>query len=207
MLDGPAYRLETERLVLRCWSPERDSVLVRASLDRSDRHLRPFIPFMSQEPRSLEETAVWLRGHRAAFDGGRHFRYAMFDRAETQLIGEAMLLDRHGRGEREVGYWIDVEHVGRGYATEAAGALTRVALEIDRVDRVELQCVPENEASAAIAKKLGYRHEATLRRRAIGTDGVVRDLMIWNLFQDDYPESPARRIALRAYSCLGTQLL
>ena len=56
----PPYRIETERTLLRCWSPS-DAALLRASLDRSDTHLRPWIPFMKDEPRALEETADWLR--------------------------------------------------------------------------------------------------------------------------------------------------
>ena len=48
-----AYRVETPRLVLRCWSPE-DAPELRRALDDSDQHLRPWIPFMKDEPRNLE---------------------------------------------------------------------------------------------------------------------------------------------------------
>ena len=56
-------------------------------------------------------------------------------------------------------------HDGQGLATEVSAALTRVAFEIDQVDRVEIHCEPQNVRSAAVPRKLGYQHEATLARR------------------------------------------
>ena len=98
-----AYRVETERLVLRCWSPA-DAPVLRAALDACDQHLRPWIPFMKDEPRTLEQSAQWLRGHRAAFDTGTMFRYAVFDKAEQSMLGENMLMARVGPGGLEIGY-------------------------------------------------------------------------------------------------------
>jgi len=203
---GPAYRVETGRLVLRCWAPA-DAPRLRAALDRSDQHLRPFIPFMKDEPRTLAATAAWLRGHRASFDLDRHYRYAVLDAGERTLLGEAMLLDRHGDGEREVGYWLDRAHLGQGHATTAAAAMTRLAFELDAVDRVELQCAPDNVRSAALAARLGFVHEATLARRARDTEGKVIDLMMWTMFRSAYPTSPAAAVPLRAYDALGERLL
>ena len=47
-----AYRVHTDRLVLRCWSPE-DAPALRRALDACDAHLRPMIPFMKDEPQIL----------------------------------------------------------------------------------------------------------------------------------------------------------
>lgn len=190
--------------MLRCWAPT-DAAAMRGSLDASDAHLRPFIPFMRNEPRSLEETAQWLRGIRASFDGDQHYRYAVFDGSEQSLLGETMLLDRHGDGQWELGYWQDVHHCGAGYATEAAAALIRVAFEVMQVPRLELVCAPENAASVAVARKLGFTHDATLRRRLTDTDGAVRDAMIWTLFADEAARAPS--VEVRAYDCLGRGLL
>ena len=48
----PAYRVTTPRLLMRPWSPE-DAPLLRALLDRSDHHFRPYIPWMRDEPKPL----------------------------------------------------------------------------------------------------------------------------------------------------------
>ena len=160
----PAYRVETDRVVIRCWSPA-DAPLVRKALDDSDEHLRPWIPWMKDEPRTLAGTAEWLRGRRADFDLDTDYRYGVFDRDEQTLIGEIDLLRRAGKGAREIGYWINKASEGKGYATEITTAMVKVAFEIDRVDRLEIHCSPVNGASARIPEKLGFTHEATLKRR------------------------------------------
>ena len=38
------------------------------------------------------------------------------------------------------------------------------------------------------------------------SDDVVRDLTTWSLFADEYPNSPARALSLRAFDCLGTEI-
>lgn len=197
-----AYRVETERLVLRCWSPA-DAPVLRAALDACDEHLRPMIPFMKDEPRSLQQTAQWLRGHRAAFDLGQMYRYAVFDTAEQNLLGENMLLARVGPGGLEIGYWTHKDAIGQGYATEASCAMIRVAFDIEKVMRVEVMCAPENRASASIPARLGFTHEATLKKRALDSDGKTRDLMVWSLFATDYPSSPAAKTTFRAFDCMG----
>ena len=200
-----AYRVETDRLVLRCWSP-RDAPVLRAALDACDAHLRPMIPFMKDEPRSLQQTARWLREIRAAFDLGQMFRYAVFDAAEQKLLGENMLLARVGPGGLEIGYWTHKEVVGQGIANEATCAMIRVAFEIEKVKRVEIMCAPENKASASIPARLGFTHDATLKKRALDSEGVYQDLMVWSLFADDYPASPAASISLQAFDCMGDAL-
>ena len=94
-----AYRVETDRLLLRCWSPE-DAPALRAALDESDQHLRPWIPFMKDEPRTLSQTVDWLRQHRANFDTDKLYRYGVFSREDQTLVGENMLLPRDWRVRR-----------------------------------------------------------------------------------------------------------
>jgi RimJ/RimL family protein N-acetyltransferase len=200
-----AYRIETGRLLLRCWSPA-DAPVLRKALDDCDQHLRPYIPFMKDEPRSLDDTAQWLRGHRAAFDLDQMLRYAVFDRNGETLLGENMLLSRVGPGGLEIGYWIHKDAIGRGFATESTAVLTRVAFELEGMDRVEIFCAPENLASACIPAKLGFTHEATVRRRAHDANGELCDLMIWSLFAEDLTASPAASVNYTAYDCMGRQI-
>jgi len=202
----PAYRVETERLLLRCWAPE-DAPVLRAALDRSADHLRPWIPFMAQEPRSLEDTAEWLRGLRAMFDRSEHFRYPVWTRDGSALVGENMLLDRVGPGGLEIGYLTHLGHEGMGYAREATVAMIRLAFEVHGVERVEIHCAPENTASAAIPARLGFTCEAILTRRFRDTTDTPRDLMVWTLFAKDYARSTLGHQPLQAWDCLGRALL
>lgn len=204
-LNRPAYRVETSRLVMRCWSPD-DATAVRAAIDASARALKPWIPFMKEEPRSLVETGDWLRRHRAHFDLGLGFRYGVFDRQEAAVIGENMLLHRVGPDALEIGYWTRTGREGQGYASEATCAMVRVAFEVHAARRVEIHCAPGNAASAAIPAKLGFTHEATLRERTEDHLGQWHDLMIWTLLASEYAASPAARVEVAAFDALGEPL-
>ena len=158
---------------------------------------------MKDEPRSLQQTAEWLRGIRAAFDLRQNFRYGVFDPDGEKLLGENMLLTRAGPGAFEIGYWTDLDAIGQGIACEASSALIRVAFEIEEADRVEIMCAPENGASAAIPEKLGFTHDATLPQRATDSEGNTCDLMVWSLFARDYPSTPAVKTQMQAFDCLN----
>ena len=202
---GPAYSFETERLVARCWSPA-DAPAYRAALDDNDEHLRPYIPWMRDEPKPLEGTLEKLRKSRALFDTDRDYKYGVFERGADRIVGEVVLLTRAGPGALEVGYWIDRHFVGRGYASEAAAAVVRIAFEVQGVTRVELHHSAENAPSAAVAKRLGFTLDGTFRRRAHDSDDVVRDLTTWSMFADEYPASPAHATEVRAWDCLGNSI-
>lgn len=201
-----AYRIETPRVVLRCYEP-RDASPLKAAIDASLDWLRPWMPWAHAEPRSIEEKVALLRKFRGQFDLDQDFVYGAFAPGETEVIGSAGLHTRLGPDAREIGYWVHVAHAGRGLATEIAGALTRIGFEVAAQRRIEIHCAVDNVRSAAVARKLGFTHEATLRGRTLGVDGEPRDTMIWSLFAEDYAASPAARATLRAYDAAGTRLL
>ncbi|MEW5929317.1 MAG: GNAT family protein [Gemmatimonadota bacterium] len=204
-LPGPAYRVHTPRLVVRCWEP-RDAPLLSAAVEASLEHLRAWMPWAAAEPKDLETRIEDLRRFRGNFDLGVDLMYGIFDRPEARVLGGTGLHTRAGE-RREVGYWIHAGHVGRGLATEAAAALTRVAFEVERVRRLEIRCDPLNARSAAIPAKLGFRHEATLRGDALAPDGGPRDTMVWGLLADEYPESPAMASIVEAFDAVGRRII
>jgi len=204
--QGPAYRIETERLVIRCWQPQ-DAALIKDAIDASREHLREWMPWADTDPEPLAVVIKRLRQFRALFDADKDYVYALFSRDESLVIGGSGLHTRLGRDAREIGYWIHVDHINRGYATEASAALTKVAFEIDGMDRVEIDCSPENLASAAVPRKLGFVHEATLRRRGPVKAGEPVDSMIWSMHADDYPGSYPASTAIVAYDAAGEILL
>lgn len=203
-IPGPAYRLLTPRLCLRCWNPE-DAAILKAAVDASREHLIPWMPW-AQEETSLQMQIDRLRQVRAAFDLGQDFGYGILSRDESQVLGSSGLHNRQGDRVRHIGYWIHVDHIGQGYATETSAALTKVAILVEGLDRVEIHCDPANAASAAIPRKLGYTHEATLRRRSHWPNGKVEDSMIWTIFADDFPASPAAQLEIQAFDVAGREI-
>ena len=192
----PAYRIETQRLLLRCWSPA-DAPALKEAIDSSLSHLRPWLPWAQAHPLPLNLLIAELRQMRRLFDADEDYCLGAWEREGGQLVGGCGLHRRAGPGVLCLGYWLRADRVGHGFATEVAAALTRVGFETGASDRLEIRCQPDNRRSAGVAEKLGYRHEATLRRglRGRSASTAPRDAMIWSLLVEDYPRSPAAQRA------------
>jgi RimJ/RimL family protein N-acetyltransferase len=199
------YRIETERLAIRCYEPA-DAGLLKEAIDSSLEHLREFMPWAHDEPQTLEEKTALLKGFRAEFDRGENFIYAIFSRDEAELLGGTGLHPRIGPGGLEIGYWIRASATRQGLATESSAALTRVGFEVCVADRIEIRIEPGNTASFGIPRKLGFVEEATLRRRLPAREGEpLRDVTIFTLFCEDFDPSIAPDI--RAFDARGEQVL
>lgn len=203
---SPAYRIETERLVVRCWAPH-DAPLLKDAVDTSLGHLRAWMPWAHGEPQTLEEKVALLRRFRGQFDLDEDYVYGIFTRDESRVLGGTGLHARVGPNAREIGYWIRADAEGHGFVTETVAALTRVGFELERLERLEIRCDPENTRSAAVPRRLGYEHEATLRGRVRDAHDRPRDAMVFTLFADAYPSSPAAGATVHAFDAAGSRLL
>jgi len=205
-VPGPAYRIHTQRAVVRCWEP-KDAALLKTTLEANFEHLHPWMPWATSGPQDLQEKLNYIRHCRGEFDLGNDFIYGIFNSEESLALGGCGLHTRLGTDAREIGYWIHHDYINQGLATEIAAALTKVAFEVDRVERIEIHCDSANVRSAAIPRKLGYTHEATLLRRVRNSEGNLRDAMIWSLFAQDYPLSPSASTIITAFDATGRKII
>jgi RimJ/RimL family protein N-acetyltransferase len=205
--EGPPapYRIETERLVIRCYEPA-DAPLLKEAVDSSLEHLRPWMPWAETEPQTLEEKADLMKYFRSSFDTAENFTYGIFRADEGEVLGGTGLHGRIGPGGLEIGYWIRASATRQGFVTESTAALTRVGFEICEADRIEIRVEPGNDASMGVPRKLGFVEEATLRRRLPGrADGPLRDVTIFTMFLEDF--DPALAPAIRAFDARGKRLI
>jgi len=205
VISKPVYRIETKRLVVRCWDP-KDAALIQEAAAASKEHLLPFMPWAVNEPQTAEQKLELTRRFRGSFDRGEDYVYGIFNRDESRALGGTGLHTRLSGNALEIGYWLHKDFINQGLITESTAALTKVAFEIYHVDRMEIHCSIENLASAAVPRKLGYIHEAT-RRRLGYANGQPSDTMIWTLFADEYPNTPNASAAIRAFDVAGNSLL
>ena len=115
-ISGPAYRIVTDRLIIRCYHPI-DAPLLKEAIDASVEHLRPWMPWVESEPELLQTKIDRLRRFRGEFDLGHDFIYGIFDSTESKLLGGTGLHIRAGENAREIGYWIHADFINQGLAT------------------------------------------------------------------------------------------
>jgi RimJ/RimL family protein N-acetyltransferase len=106
---------------------------------------------------TLDRAATWRSvagniGHWALRGYGQ---WVVTLRSTGEQIGRAGLYHPEGWPGLEVGYVIAPEHQGRGFATEAAGAALRHAVEVVGAERVISLIQVGNVRSQRVAEKLG----------------------------------------------------
>lgn len=193
------YRIETDRLVIRCYQPT-DGPLLKKSIDESIDHLLPWMPWAKNEPETIQDKVERMRKYRGQFDLGIDYTFGIFSKDEKVLIGSTGLHVRVGEQAREIGYWINANYLKKGYALEAVKALTKVGFEIEGLERIEIHCDSNNIRSRNIPEKLQYIHEATLKDRTTDTQGNKRDVMIWTMFKADYFKSDLKKMDIKAFN-------
>jgi RimJ/RimL family protein N-acetyltransferase len=205
--QGPAYRLETARLRLRCLAPS-DTASVSRAISESLPHLRPWLTWTAHEPQTFAQRLTWVRTQRGHFDLGSDYCYGAFAKDESELFGCGLL--RLGTGdvdERELGYWIHQRELRRGLATELVSALLRAAFEIEQLDTVEIRTFPHNRASAGLAQKLGFSGPRLDPLSYPPPDGGKCDMHVYTLSRVEYANSPARLCPIEAYDALERRIV
>ena len=148
--------VETERLIVRRFL-ERDApgLAAAANFESIAANLRDRFPSPFTLDRARESVAAQARGPEGGFPGPCAVILKVGagpgddSGAEVLIGGVAMHLkpDVYWR-TLEMGYWITPAHWGRGYATEALGALVRWAFATwPQLNRVESEVYTRNQAS------------------------------------------------------------
>jgi RimJ/RimL family protein N-acetyltransferase len=201
------FKLVTPRLVIRPYTPVADAPLLKRAIDESLEHLKPWMPWAWNEPQSLEAKVDLLRGFRMAFDNGEDYTFGVFNLDETEIVAATGLHNRIAGNAREIGYWVHVNHCNKGIATEIVNALVKTCFEIEEYDGVELHCDVKNEISARVPVKCGFKLREVLIGNAPNVFGGKRDTMIWEMKQEDYAQSPAKKSAIKIFNVAGQELL
>ncbi len=175
--------LETKRLLLRPWQ-QGDAPHLKAAIDANLDHLRAWLPWAMHEPSPLEVVAARIARFEQDFAAGLDATYGIFARDDGRVLGGTGLHLRIAAGV-EIGYWLDHRELGQGFATEASSALTAEAFRHPEVARVQIRCDPRNQRSAAVPRRLGFRHVDTLTADTHTPGGSLRDTMIWELTRAD----------------------
>ncbi|MGX1855250.1 GNAT family N-acetyltransferase [Streptomyces sp. NPDC055299] len=178
--------LTTERLVLRPFEPS-DAPAVHAACQEPDIPRWTSVP----APYGVDDAEQFVGT--IAPEGWRDdttYNFAVASRADGSLVG-AMGLVRLARlhtpeRQAELGYWTAKEHRGRGYTVEAARAVLRWAFRDLGVERLEWHAEAGNEGSRAVARKVGFHMEGTLRAQLV-REGIRRDVWIGSLLPSDLP--------------------
>lgn len=132
--------IETARLVIRTASQDE---MIRFIEKQTDEILieayREMLQGCLDHPQEWDWYAIWF-----------------IERKDGSHVGDLCFKGFQPDGSVEIGYGIEKESRGRGYATEAVNAVTAWALKQPGVCRVDAETEPMNRASQRVLEKCGF---------------------------------------------------
>jgi RimJ/RimL family protein N-acetyltransferase len=157
---APGYRIETERLLLRPFV-EDDFDALFAMQSRAD--VARWLYWEARDADAVRAALAAKIDRTAVAADVKRISLAVELRASSQVVGDLSLWQvssEHRQGE--IGFTFHPDHHGRGYATEAARELLRLAFGEYGFHRVIGRLEARNGASARVLERLGMRREAHL---------------------------------------------
>lgn len=164
---------------------ETDAEELNALIDANRDHLSRWLPWAATQ--TVEDTLAFIRKARGQLTENDGFQVAIV--CEGRIIGVVgyHCVDWANR-LTSIGYWLAEDHQGRGTMTELVGTLTDHALSIWELNRLEIRAAAENHKSRAIAERLGFREEGTLRAAERVGDRFL-DIVVYSMLAADWRSS------------------
>ena len=154
---------QSDRLVLRRARPDDLVTLVETWTDPEMTRWTPYRP----DRRGYLESMIADMQVKQPGDqepGGPWYQFIVERREDNRMIGDlGAAFDLPGEHQVEIGYRIHPAFQRRGYAREAAAALIDYLVDVHRIHRFVGLAAAQNEASKAVLRSLGFRHEGHFR--------------------------------------------
>lgn len=107
-----------------------------------------------------------------------------------EIIGMTRFFDHNPRDRSaEIGYtWYTPAVWGKVYNKECKFLLLQYAFEELHLNRVQFQVAHQNIRSMKAVEKIGAVKEGVLRKHSYRMDGTLRDVVIFSIIDDEWPE-------------------
>lgn len=175
-------RIETERLILRHGRPS-DVVAVVDYLKSNREFHRPYEP---RRPELFYTEKYWeqaLREDVARYRTDSGLRLFLFPRGRENMVVGTVHFNNIVRGAFHachLGYMLDQQQQGKGLMHEALEKAIGFVFEPMNLHRIMANYLPENQRSAKLLERLGFRREGIAKDYLL-IDGQWRDHVLTSL--------------------------
>lgn len=162
---------------------ERHSPEVFTLVNENRAYLRQWLPWVDSTL-TADDSLAFIRAALEQFASGDAITAGIWYRNQfAGVIGTHKIMRLTQRVE--LGYWIAQSFQGHGIITDCCRFLiTHLFHELD-LNRVEIHCAVPNTRSAAIARRLGFHLEGTLREATRGGDRFY-DAYVFGMLKKDW---------------------
>ena len=186
LLEIPTH-LETERLYLRCYEPGDGPWYYAMSL-KNRTHLQEFesgnAVMSIQRP---EDAEILIRKFAVSWISRDCFYLGAFEKDSDEFVAQIYIGPLNWNlPEFEIGYFVDNDHEGKGFVTEAVKASLGLIFEHLQARRVSLCCNPKNVRSVRVAERCGFVREGYVRENFQNKNGAVSDTLCYGILKREY---------------------
>lgn len=155
----------TDRLFLSILHPNDADKVLSFYLKNKD-FFEPWEPVRDPNFYTLNFQQLTLTAEYNLFLQSKMLRFWIFHRKNPQVIIGTVNFYNITAGSYstcQLGYKMDKDYTGQGYALESIRAAMGILLEEYRIHRIEANIMPNNERSLRLIHKLGFTYEGLSR--------------------------------------------
>jgi ribosomal-protein-alanine N-acetyltransferase len=140
---------------------------------------------------SEQEAEVVVRKLAAEWRARNAFFMGAFDRETDEFLAQVYVGPvSQELPEFEIGFFVDKDHQGQGYVTEAVRAALAFTFEHLNAHSMRMQCDDTNERSCRVAERCGMVREGHIRENKVTADGERSGTLYFGLLRREFEALP-----------------
>jgi RimJ/RimL family protein N-acetyltransferase len=180
-------QFESDRLILRSYRPGDGPWYYAMSLSNRAHLLRYEAENIAATVANEEAAEALVRELAHAWADRTCFFIGAFDKRTAEFVAQIYVGPLNWKlPEFQIGYFVDVDHEGMGYVTEAVKATLEILFHQLGAHRVRLECDETNLRSIRVAERCQMTKEGCLRENKHNADGSYSNSWIYGLLKTEF---------------------
>jgi len=173
-----------DSLTLQLLRNDHAAALARLT-DKNRAFLRQWLPWLDLS-QSVADSTQYIQNTMRQHRLGYGVQFGIFKSDSEKIIGVLGFtrIDKLNK-TGVLSIWLDQDHNGQGIASRALQCMLELGFVEFELHKIEIHCGVHNRAARAIAERLGFIHEATLRD-CERLYGKYIDHAIYSLLENEY---------------------
>lgn len=187
MLIEIPERIEAERIYLRKYHTG-DGRWYYVMSQKNREHLARYeTENPARSLRSEQDAEVLMRQFSAEWVARNCFFLGAFKKVTDEFVCQVYIGPVNwDLPEFEIGFFVDKDHEGQGYVTEAVKAALGLVFKYMNAHRVRMECDDTNARSWKVAERCGMTREAQIRENKKGWDGTFTGTLLYGLLDREF---------------------
>lgn len=138
-------------------------------------------------PTTVDESKAWLERHHDAVRRGDAFLFAVCELGDDRFVGTTWLKEVNWVDQNaELAIYMDKDHIGAGWGSDAQRTLLRFAFGSLGLQRVWLTVDADNARAIASYEKVGFSREGIMRHSRRVASGELVDAHLMAILRDEW---------------------